>query len=1273
MPDSTSPSSPTALAALCVWLDEFDTPTTDRGRSYFKSGRVLRLTEQGSRVSANVRGSLTYETTLFWEKGRWSSECDCPVELGCKHAYAVGLAWLRKFDRDSPVPGAPLPPIPGVRLASEPAPVIAPRTRKLTFREQWTPVLAKKLGRPLTSEEGHRLGQLSAVYHDFKSRSDRLYEHTLTQNGFPASPEHLDSNGTAYADWFDREKPPADPWELWQYLAYDAERSGRDIPEAFRPLTDTTALARRVEDKLLAREVAEWRRAFDPVTATRANPYAQVRAGVEPPADLRLRLEADGQFYLEARAAADKPWKHAAAKWLEQLGQSGPADFAALPAPAAALANALAAECRNHYHHLGARAPLSEAVVSRVLTYAPTHRAVVLPDGSPWRVETEPLVLEATVNPVQPQRLDLALVAPDGQPAPAAIFLCLLPGPHYLHEGRVYRGPPRAPQRQMPVAVLADATLLTRLREIGLRLPAKLEVRVRRVALRPVLRCWLEAPPYPGGPRPFCAQLLARSDDPPCTQHWCGVGGWQWTENGAPPRRGPDDPILDFNLTAANEVGAHFAAFKLTWDSWNKAWSRTAIRDFPELFLEWRASLPPDLTIEAQGELAGLAGPPLRAHFDFSVRPAAGEAGRDWFDLTLALRVEDTTLTPEEIALLLKARGKWVQLPRRGWRRLEITDSPETRATLGRLGLDADELTATGRPVAHRLHALQLAGEADALAARDASLAATLRARAAQLAGVDVPALPVGLTATLRPYQHEGFHFLVHLSANGLGGILADDMGLGKTVQTLAWLLHLAALPRAAGPRPVIPLPPPSEPEETPAAAVPDVLPRKRGRPRQHPAPLAVPSDPAVSAAGRPKTRPAAPAESGPRPFRALVVCPKSVVHGWLAEGARFAPSLALHPFTPATAKAPHPPGPAGGPALLIANYTQLRLNAAWFRQQEWDAVILDEAQFIKNPLSQTSLSAYALQTRHRLALTGTPVENRLLDLWSLLAFAQPGLLGTQASFGRQHRDDDPTAPGRLQLRVRHFILRRTKAQVAPDLPARTEDEIVVELEPAQRRLYDAELKRARAQLLGLKNDRALDAVRFNILASLLRLRQICCHPALVDPAHAELPSAKLTALLERLEELRDEGHQVLVFSQFVEMLELIRARLVHAGIGHLLLTGATENRAELVQQFQADRTKTVFLLSLKAAGFGLNLTAASYAILYDPWWNPAVEAQAIDRTHRIGQTRPVTAYRLLADDTIEQKIRTLQREKAALAGSIVREESLAKVLDLASLRNILG
>jgi superfamily II DNA or RNA helicase len=735
---------------------------------------------------------------------------------------------------------------------------------------------------------------------------------------------------------------------------------------------------------------------------------------------------------------------------------------------------------------------------------------------------------------------------------------------------------------------------------------------VRLVPARAILKCWLSADDAEYDPTQFHAQLLARADDPPCEQHWSGDGGWQWTQGALPPPTAPDEPLIALDEAVADEAGARFSDFRLRWNAWSQAWTRSTVREFPEAFLAWRATLPPELVIEAAPELAGLFGPALQGRVEFAA-VAVGGANHDWFDLTAKLHVDDTTLTPDELALLLKARGKWVRLAGHGWRRLELENeaTETTAAALDRLGLRAEDMIAHGRPARHRLHALQLASEAATFVARDLALAAALRARAAVLAALPAPPLPAGLRATLRHYQEEGFHFIAHLAANGFGGILADDMGLGKTVQALTWLLHHAETIRRD------------------------------------------------------------PARVG-KPLRALVVCPKSVMHGWQTESERFAPSLATSIFTLDHAAEKIPPGPPDGPAILVANYTQLRNNAAWFKHHAWDAVILDEAQFIKNPLSQTAVTARAIPAAHRLALTGTPIENRLLDLWSLFAFVQPGLLGPQAGFRRQFPDDDATSAARLRRRVHHFMLRRTKSQVAPELPPRTEDEILVDLEGEQRLLYDAELKRARAQLLGVNTDRALDAVRFNVLASLLRLRQICCHPALVSAAHAALPSAKLDALLERLEELRDEGQQVLVFSQFVELLKLIQSRLVTAGIKHLVLTGQTENRAELVEKFQTDRTQTVFLLSLKAAGFGLNLTAASYVILCDPWWNPAVEAQAIDRTHRIGQTSPVVAYRLVAADTVEQKIRAMQREKSALAAAVVQEESLASVLDLGSLRKIL-
>jgi superfamily II DNA or RNA helicase len=982
----------------------------------------------------------------------------------------------------------------------------------------------------------------------------------------------------------------------------DAVKAAETRIADFPRRTDTPASS--AGSHVLDHELAGWLRAL---------PSPEEKAFAEGPGfftgldGLRVRMDSSGSWQIETRAGPDKPWKTATQRWLTDLAALRPADFEILPPAEAALAAALAAEYRLSAIKLSPKNLPASAITGLLRTQA-ARPALAMPDGSPFVIEPEPLVPEATASPTKPEHLDVRLVAPDGRIAASAELITARPEPLYFFEGRVWRGPPPAPSVRLPVAALTDPRLLPRLRAVGLRLPAGLAAEVRVLTLRPLLKCWL-SPSFDGAERDFHAQLLARAEQPPCEQQWAGApAGWHWGKNAMPPPRVAGEPVLEFDLGAARAVSAHFGGFRLVWDGWADSWTRPVTNTFPDEFLEWHAALPPGLDVELSSELASLFGAPLRAHVDVSVASAPGSE-QDWFDLTVGLRVEDTNLTSDEVALLLKARGKWVNLPRHGWKRVatEAEIDPTSAAALDRLGLGVDDVLAGGRPAKHRLHALQLALEVEALAERDAMWVHLLQDRAARIAALPPATLPAGLRATLRPYQLEGFQFLSHLAAQGFGGVLADDMGLGKTVQTLAWLLHLATQPRA----------------------------------------------------------PDAP------PFRALIVCPKSVTHGWLAETTRFTPDLGIAAFNTDTCAAAA--AVARAPHLLVANYTQLRINAAAFRTVAWDVVVLDEGQFIKNPGSQIAVAARSLRARHRVVLTGTPIENRLADLWSLFAFAQPGLLGEQAGFRRQYNEADPAALSRLHRRVRHFLLRRTKSQAAPDLPSRTEDEIIVELEGGQRRLYDAELKRARAHLLGVDTKSALDAVRFHVLASLLRLRQICCHPALVDPAHATLPSAKLEALLERVEELAEEGHQVLVFSQFVGMLEIIRTRLAAAGIGHLILTGATENRAELVNTFQTDPTKTVFLLSLKAAGFGLNLTAASYAILYDPWWNPAAEAQAIDRTHRIGQTKPVIAYRLLAENTVEQKIRLLQREKAALAAAVVQEESLATVMDLESLKRILA
>jgi SNF2 family DNA or RNA helicase len=330
------------------------------------------------------------------------------------------------------------------------------------------------------------------------------------------------------------------------------------------------------------------------------------------------------------------------------------------------------------------------------------------------------------------------------------------------------------------------------------------------------------------------------------------------------------------------------------------------------------------------------------------------------------------------------------------------------------------------------------------------------------------------------------------------------------------------------------------------------------------------------------------------------------------------------------------------------------------------DVVVLDEAQRIKNWNTKTAQAIKRLLSRYAFVLTGTPIENRLLDLWSLMAFATPGILGQRGYFERQfEKRDDPLARQRIAARLRPFLLRRTKREVAPDLPPRVEEDHLCELEGVQADLYRAELKRARGMLLGIENQRQFNEQRFNILQSLLRLRQICCHPGLIDPTMRGESSAKLEALFDLLEPLRDEGHKVLVFSQFVSMLDILRERMIERGWHHFYLTGQTEDRGALVDEFQASPDPAVFLLSLKAAGSGLNLMAASYVVLFDPWWNPAVEAQAIDRTHRIGQANQVMAYRLLVKDSVEEKIRALQERKASLAFDVLGVGEASGALDM--------
>jgi superfamily II DNA or RNA helicase len=447
------------------------------------------------------------------------------------------------------------------------------------------------------------------------------------------------------------------------------------------------------------------------------------------------------------------------------------------------------------------------------------------------------------------------------------------------------------------------------------------------------------------------------------------------------------------------------------------------------------------------------------------------------------------------------------------------------------------------------------------------------------------------LRARLRPYQLDGLSWLSFLRDHGLNGILADDMGLGKTLQTLALLIGELDAGRLDRP--------------------------------------------------------------------ALIVVPTSVLHGWREQAARFTPELKLYVSHGAERHLQF--GPGSGIDVVLTSYALLVRDVETLARTPWHYLVLDESHHVKNVRSRAAKVLAGLTTRHRLFLSGTPLENHLGELWSQFNLLMPGLLGDARAFLREfrlpiERDRDPRRAELLRARVRPFILRRTKEEVAKELPAKSEIVVRVDIEGAQRALYDS-LHATLAQRVRAALDRGdPNQQRVIALSALLKLRQVCSDPALLrNSGPVSAPSAKRKLLMEWLPELVEEGRRVLVFSSFATMLDLLADDLRRAGIGFSKLTGRTHvgSRAAQIDAFQS-RERPVFLVSLKAGGVGLDLTAADTVVLYDPWWNPAAEQQAADRAHRIGQDRPVFVYRLIAADTVEERIAELQRRKSALAGQVL-------------------
>jgi superfamily II DNA or RNA helicase len=599
-----------------------------------------------------------------------------------------------------------------------------------------------------------------------------------------------------------------------------------------------------------------------------------------------------------------------------------------------------------------------------------------------------------------------------------------------------------------------------------------------------------------------------------------------------------------------------------------------------------------------------------------AIEGTARQAGDGWFDLEMGITLGERTVRLEPLlAGLFRSDRRWL-----GGALESIADDEAIELTTDRaerLRLRAGRLKPVVRVLVDLFDGLGSWKGEDNIripeldAGRLAALTdtgrwqfqgdASIRQLAERLqtgAGVQDVPVPRGLRAQLRPYQQQGLSWMQFLREHNLAGVLADDMGLGKTVQTLAHVL-------------------------------------------------------AEKEAGR-LDRPA------------LIVVPTTLVHNWREEAHRFAPDLKVLDLN----------GPQrkerfeliGQHELILTTYALLWRDHAVLAEHEYHLLILDEAQYVKNATTKSATAIRDLRARHRLCLTGTPLENHLGELWAQFDFLLPGFLGAQKDFTRRwrnpiERNGDDVRRSLLARRIRPFMLRRRKDEVAKELPSKTTIVRTVDLEGAQRDLYEIVRTSMQAKVRAAVSAQGLARSHIIVLDALLKLRQVCCDPRLVklEKAARVKESAKLELLLAMLPELIEEGRRVLLFSQFTGMLALIAAALDKAGIPYVTLTGDTTDRVTPVHRFQQGEVP-LFLISLKAGGVGLNLTAADTVIHYDPWWNPAAENQATDRAHRLGQDKPVFVYKLIAAGSIEEKIVRLQEKKAALADSILSEDAAGTV-----------
>ncbi len=1238
----------------------FDETSALRGRRYAAEGRVGDLAWDGAELRAGVRGSRPYRVQWLWSDGRWSHRCTCPLGAYCKHAYAAALMLLRDATRDQGFRD--------VRLARLMPPELRPREPGSAPRSLHPPASARPASRSQRALDVLR--NATDTYSRYLAARELVRESQLFESPFSASELN---------ELVSEADPDLRAFRVARGLA---EAEGAVLPKPLRELLEREDLRERVAElskAKLAESLSRWARQHQEPTTRRLRAVLGLTRDAE-------RIRVTLQARLTTARLDDAP---RSLQQLMQLRAEVRNQGVKLSPPQLRLLDTLLdGALATTLSWSGEPVILSTSALNQLLdrcanspflTWAadlPSELATAtgVQEGARVLLQDDSVALVPALRDDESgTRVVLAFQWPDGRQVDAHAAL-LLPAdereasfhPSLLLEGgefhRLADEPPRELRRMfedagaVPVTREEGEDLLLDLAASFESVRSALALHARTHAVTPVVS-------------------LAVDDD-----DWLQLRAFAATRGAAwEPGQGPPDGGVLFEFVPP--------------ERWRRL--RAGAAGSGEAALELDVALP-----ELPAEEPATRGRKRAA----DAQPPADEEGVTWLEMpeagtlapladwlrTLPMRRSSPTgAQTVEAARDERASGWWMKLNARHLPAL-LTAWDDRPAGVRWFGNKAAQRLLAGSRVVRPSVRVDASGtdwfevsvgwesEGLALTAEDIAKLRASRESFVRLSSGwvkrDVAEAHDAWASVLADLGLEagesGQRVTLWQLAQASPESLAQLEQLGATGEGLEALRELRRRVAAFQGLPSVP---------TPDGFIAELRPYQRTGLDF----LAWTGQAGLGAVladdmGLGKTVQAlawllhmklADPDGGP----ALVVCPASVMHNWRDEAARFSPSLRV--LVLASGEERHVlRREVPDYDLVITNYALLRRDRAHWREIPLRAAILDEAQNIKNPDAAVTRSALELQAKHRVVLTGTPLENRALDLWSLVQFVQPGFLGPRRRFVERHdkHDAPPWTRRLLAARLRPLLLRRLKQQVATDLPPRIEESRECELTPGQRKLYVSELLRGRALMASIADDEGLRRNRFEVLALLTRLRQICCHPALAG-GRAELGSGKFDELFAVLEPLLEEGHKVLVFSQFVQCLELIDGAMEQRGIKRHMLTGATTKRDRVVAGFEKDPEPCVFLISLKAGGTGLNLAAASYVVLFDPWWNPAVEAQAIDRAHRIGQTRTVIAYRLIAQGTVEEKIWELQQKKGALAKGILEEEGFARTLTRDDLRFLLA